>query len=637
MALSLLSGGVSAGTYINPMDVEYQYAEVIEQRMAYPGVAGLNARMGADPVMVHLDAEGEQRGYYLFGTHNRGYYYSADMVSWEHIVPQGDWPVSYFNEKSERERNSGGIRTEADTGYIYKDMIAPAAAVKDGQIYLMASSRGGKPELFVSEDARSGQWRMLEQDLGFPNVGDKHLWDPALYHEGDQWYIFWGSSHLHPLYGAKLNETQKNGIKVDRFLRSFVHLYPDQHGWERMGWDHRAEERRPYGEGPELIKDGDTYYLTYAAPGTDNNVYGDGVYTAKSPLGPFVYQEHNPVSYKPGGYVHGAGHGNTFRDEHGNVWRSGTSWLGVNWVFERRLVMLPGAIDADGQLYSTSRFADFPQYAPTGEYQDPTELFTGWMLLSYQKPVSASSEVEGHEAARLSDEEPRSYWLAQSNGDEHIVMDLQGEKTVRAIQLNYTDHLVDAEKLTPLMPRESDLKDYKARVYSHYRVSLSSDGEEWTVVADNSAIQENRANPYIQLDEPVEARFVKFENLHVPTEHLALSAIRVFGNAPGKAPKTPKGLKVERQGDRRNAVVSWTPQSDAKQGSGQETVGYNIRFGHAKDKLYHTYQIWHDEFVGELEGKKEIRSLNLHSGYCFAIEAFNETGVSKLGKVRCAD
>ena len=51
--------------------------------------------------------------------------------------------------------------------------------------------------------------------------------------------------------------------------------------------------------------------MQYGAPGTEFNVYADGVYVADYPMGPYTYQKHNPVSYKPGGYMNGAGHGST--------------------------------------------------------------------------------------------------------------------------------------------------------------------------------------------------------------------------------------------------------------------------------------------------------------------------------------
>ncbi|MFQ7444449.1 MAG: family 43 glycosylhydrolase [Gemmiger formicilis] len=45
-----------------------------------------------------------------------------------------------------------------------------------------------------------------------------------------------------------------------------------------------------------MTKHNGTYYLQYACPGTQYNTYADGVYTAKSPLGPFTLQASNPFS-----------------------------------------------------------------------------------------------------------------------------------------------------------------------------------------------------------------------------------------------------------------------------------------------------------------------------------------------------
>ena len=50
------------------------------------------------------------------------------------------------------------------------------------------------------------------------------------------------------------------------------------------------------------------YYLQYAAPGTEFNVYADGVYEGDSPLGPFHLAKNNPYSFQPGGFITGAGH-----------------------------------------------------------------------------------------------------------------------------------------------------------------------------------------------------------------------------------------------------------------------------------------------------------------------------------------
>ena len=114
-----------------------------------------------------------------------------------------------------------------------------------------------------------------------------------------------------------------------------------------------------------MTKHGGRYYLQYGAPGTEYNVYATGTYVSNNPLGPFEYAPYNPVGYKPGGFVHGAGHGNTFQDEYGNWWNTGTPWIGHNWTFERRIALFPAAFSDDGQMSVNTRFADFPHYMPT--------------------------------------------------------------------------------------------------------------------------------------------------------------------------------------------------------------------------------------------------------------------------------
>ncbi len=108
--------------------------------------------------------------------------------------------------------------------------------------------------------------------------------------------------------------------------------------------------------------------------------------------------------------------------------------------------------------------------------------------------------------------------------------------------------------------------------------------------------------------------------MYVASPNLAISDIRVFGNGLGKAPTIPQGLSVKRDVDPRNAFVTWKNVEGA--------VGYNILWGIAKDKLYQTYQIFSDQPTA-----KEIRALNKGVSYYFAIEAFNESGVSAMSEV----
>ena len=76
-----------------------------------------------------------------------------------------------------------------------------------------------------------------------------------------------------------------------------------------------------------------------------------------------------------------------------------------------------------------------------------------------------------------------------------------------------------------------------------------------------------------------------------------------------------------RKPDRRNAVVTWKPVPGA--------VGYNVRWGLYKDRLYSTYQRWADQPT-----RVELRALSRGVTYVVVVEAFDERGVSGLSELR---
>jgi hypothetical protein len=91
-------------------------------------------------------------------------------------------------------------------------------------------------------------------------------------------------------------------------------------------------------------------------------------------------------------------------------------------------------------------------------------------------------------------------------------------------------------------------------------------------------------------------------------------------------PATPARLSATRHADDRDATIRWARVSGA--------IGYNIRFGIRPDRLTLTHQLWADELGNGATLEKELRSLNKGVPYWVAVEAFNETGVSKLSPVR---
>jgi xylan 1,4-beta-xylosidase len=124
----------------------------------------------------------------------------------------------------------------------------------------------------------------------------------------------------------------------------------------------------------------------------------------------------------------------------------------------------------------------------------------------------------------------------------------------------------------------------------------------------------------VELASPANARYVRYEHVHVGARNLAVSDIRVFGKGGGPVPATPMELSARRDRDERNAVISWKPVPGV--------VGYNVRWGIAPTKLYQTYQRFADE-----GSTLELRALNVGQGYFAAIESFDENGVSTLSAV----
>ena len=172
------------------------------------------------------------------------------------------------------------------------------------------------------------------------------------------------------------------------------------------------------------------------------------------------------------------------------------------------------------------------------------------------------------------------------------------------MQVNFTDY-------------HSGLFGPGPRVYTQFRILHSTDGTNWTVAADLGKERRDRPNAYIELPMPVRARYVRYEHGHVGSPNLAISDWRVFGIGGGDLPPTPEQLQVRRDEDRRNAFITWESVPGA--------VGYNIRWGLRPDKLYQTYQTFADE-----PAKLELRALTVSQKYSFAIESFNERGVSPL-------
>ncbi len=544
-------------TYCNPLNLDYTYP-------FHNSHLGRSYRSGADPAVVEFRGE-----YYMFVTRSWGYWHSKDLLNWDFITPE-KW---YFE----------GCNAPAAHNY------------KDSVLYVCGNPSGAMSILYTDNPKR-GDWKAVPSVL-------HDLQDPALFIDDDERaYMYWGSSNRWPIRGKELDMKNKF-LPIAKKPDSLLFLRPDIHGWERFGENHTSDIK-PFIEGAWMTKHNGKYYLQYAAPGTQFNVYGDGVYVGKSPLGPFEYAAHNPFCYKPGGFATGAGHGSTVCGPGGIYWHFGTIHLSINYKFERRLCMFPTFFDEDGAMYSDTYFGDYPHYSPDQVSRQTTSGgFRGWMLLSYGKPVKASSQLESYPVENVTDENLKTFWVAEKNDDKQWVeIDLEEVSDVYALQLNFFDY-----EETGFWGRMPNLRQ-------RYLVEASVDGARWRVLVDYRNSFRDAPHNYIELDQPIEARYIRYRHHYVPGKNLAMGDIRVFGLGRGKKPATVKGFTVVREADERNARISWKAVKGAQ--------GYNVLWGVALDKLYSSWMVYGDNSL-------DLRALTVGQKYYFAIEAFNENGISQ--------
>ena len=555
----------STSTYCNPLNISYNYEPWNNNTRQ-----GGSFRSSADP--MGLTYKGE---YYLFSTNQGGFHYSRNLSDW-------DFCQASFQ------------RHPADD-----DECAPAAWVVGDTLFYTGSTYEGLP-IWYSTDPKNGRWRRAVERNTLPT------WDPYVFLDDDgRLYEYYGSSNEYPVKGVEISREDFTPISK---IHDLVLLHPERHGWERFGMNNDDEVTlKPFMEGAFMTKHNGRYYFQYGAPGTEFKVYADGVYVGDHPLGPFTYQQHNPMSYKPGGFVQGVGHGGTFSDFNGNYWHVGTCMLSLKYKFERRIGLYPTAFDHDGVMYTVTAFGDYPCWNADHDIKNPADRFTGWMLLSHGKTCTVSSTDSTLTAVSLTDENMRTYWSAASGSNqEWIEMDLGGPRQVRALQLNYYDHK------TVQHNRAND-------IYYQYRILASEDGQHWTLVVDKSDNDRDVPHDYIELRETLNTRYLRIENVHMPSGgYFCLSEVRVFGLAQGDLPTPVKRFSVNRdKQDPRNAIITWAPVKEA--------YGYNIYFGTAPDKLYHCITVNGDT-------QYDLRGLDLGTDYYFAIEALAESGVGPRSK-----
>ena len=558
-------------TFCNPIDLSYRFQFDSPSR-----------REAGDPSVVLFKDE-----YYLFASKSGGYFHSTDLVQWD-LIPTHDLPLEPY---------------------------APAAEVVGDEIYFITDYA---KKIYKTKHPESGKWQVAKQDFKYQEGGTEtgaYKQDAALFLDDDgRLYYYAGSSNSLPTAGVEIDrQTLEPKGKFTELLSNDK----EKNGWEMRGDNNYLPdgvepwmEKRyvdPWIEGSCMTKHAGKYYLQYSTPGTEFKSYCDAVYVSDKSLGPFVLAEHNPIAYKPGGFLAGAGHGATFKDKYGNYWHVGTSTVSVRHIFERRLNLFPVFFDDDGTMYAHTGFGDYPMIVPDKKVDSPDELFPGWMLLSYRKKAEASSTLTAYPLENAVDEEIRTWWSAETGeAGEWFSVDLGETCQVNALQVNFADQ--DAELFGDSIGRSKD-------IYYQYTVEQSTDGKNWKTLIDQSQNRKDAPHEYIRIEQPVATRYLKINNIRVPSGKFSLYDFRVFGKSPKKAPPEVSAFTAERQtADRRRVKLTWEAVPDA--------IGYNIRYGTKEGKLYHNYLIYDKHEL-------QINSLNTEQPYFFAIDTFNEGGVTR--------
>lgn len=558
-------------TYCNPVNIDYGYTPI-------PNFTEWGKhRATADPAIVNYKGD-----FYLFSTNQWGYWWSSDMLNWHFISRKFLRP---WNETLNGNR-------------IYDELCAPAVGIIGDTMIVFGSTYTRTFTIWMSTNPKANEWKPLVDSF---QIGG---WDPAFFTDDDgRLYMYNGSSNTYPTYGIELNrETiQPIGTRTPMYL-----LQDWRYGWQRFGEYMDNTFLDPFIEGSWMTKHNGKYYYQYGAPGTEMSGYADGVVVGSKPLfdGIEVHPQSDPLSMKLGGFARGAGHGSTFQDNYGNYWHVSTIEISVKNNFERRIGIWPAGFDKDDVMWCNTAFGDYPHYLPSAQQNEYGSGFTGWMLLNYDKPVQVSSTLGGYDANNAVDENIKTYWSAVSgNKGEWIQSDLGNVSTVNAVQINYAD-------------QDATFLGKQTNIYHQYILYYSVDGKKWKILIDKSNNKTDVPHDYVELEKPVQARFIKLENIHMPSGKFAISGLRVFGNGNGEKPDSVKTFMVLRtEKDKRSGWIRWSPVNNA--------YAYNIYWGTAPDKLYNCVMVMNNNI-----NEYWFKAMDKLKTYYFTIEAINENGVS---------
>lgn len=193
-------------------------------------------------------------------------FHSKDLVNWQQIGYALDRPEQLNLDNA---RISGGL-------------YAPAISYHNGLFYIVCTEVGSLGNFVITAKDPKGPW---SQPVKLPQVNGI---DPSLYFEGDKAWIVYNSI-------PPDNISLHNGHRTIRQY-AFDPVKLQVTGEERIlingGTD--MAKKPVWIEGPHILKKDDWYFLICAEGGTGYN-HSEVVFRSKSPEGPFVTYEKNPI------------------------------------------------------------------------------------------------------------------------------------------------------------------------------------------------------------------------------------------------------------------------------------------------------------------------------------------------------
>lgn len=220
------------------------------------------------------------------------------------------------------------------------------------------------------------------------------------------------------------------------------------------------------------------------------------------------------------------------------------------------------------------------------------------------------------------DENVQTWWKAKElDVEPWLCLDLETCDHVHVVQINFADDMENRIDCPGSLVAGPDMERYiDCNIHpTRWLLEGSADGRDWTVLADKRQAQTDLPHDYVVFEDGIDLRFIKLTIIDVPYHVLpSVSGIRVFGNGDGKRPEMAR-VQVE-QTDARDMVVSAV--------SDESVCGYNILWGHAPGKLYHSCMV-----MGACQAYK-VGALVEGQSYYVRVDAFNKNGITH-GKEIC--